>query len=314
MPWNIEHNFIRKDINQSFHITAGPFRDRPNDKIGFDATGKGRELVEKMMEYGKIGSHGGWGHNWFAWELEDGRMSKSDMKKYIKMNNEALEEITGYKITEYSAPKGVFPPVESVEVLKELGMNSFYYTGDAGSAPNRTFFNGKMLSEDIIAFPIMSFGKSASMKEFTDNNISQDAVSKYFKEFIAYLVENRAVRLFYLHSYDIPESNYKEAAKTLMDGIEKNEHAGTLQTRTLTNIRAFLLRLIQTDSQYKISNEGIEMSFSNPVSMDEMVIAIPKKLGNKRIRVAKDYEQDEDYYYIPLQKNKKKITQVLSFK
>jgi len=314
LPWNIEHNNIRKDLNQSFHITAGPFRDKPNDKIGFDVAGKkGTELVKRLMEYGKIGSHGGWGHNWFAKNIESGRFGKADIKKYIKMNNEALEKVTGYKITEYSAPVGVFPPVENVEVLKELGMNTFYYTGDADSAPNRTFFNGKMLSDTIIAFPVESFGKSASMKEFTDYNLSKETISKYYKEFIYYLVENRTVRLFYLHSYDIHDYDYKEEWKEFMDGVEKNVHAGTLQTRTLTDARAFLLHLLHTHSQYKISDKGLEMSFSNPSSLDELVVAIPKNLGDKRIKALKDYEQDEDYYYIPLQKNKKKMTQLMSF-
>jgi len=315
LPWNIEHNNIRKDLNQSFHITAGPFRDKPNDKLGFDVAGKkGRELVKKLMKYGKIGSHGGWAHNWFAKNIESGKFGKADIKKYIKMNNEALEKITGYKITEYSAPVGVFPPIENVEVLKELGMNTYYYTGDTGSAPNRTFFNGKMLSDTIITFPIMSFGKSASMKEFTDNNISKETVSKYYKEFIDYLVENRIVRLYYLHSYDIHDYDYKKEWKEFMDGVEKNVHTGSLQTRTLTDIRAFLLRLIHTESQYKISDKGLEMSFSNPSSLNELVVAMPKKIGDKYIKAAKSYEQDEDYYYIPLQKNKKKITQLLNFK
>jgi hypothetical protein len=110
-PWLLDHGFIRSDINQSFHITAGPYRDYPGDGLGFDATGKGRPLIEQMQRLGgTIGSHGGWAHNWFSNNLQNGKFSPEEIEKYVRMNDRALEEITGKKIREYSAAAGGVGP------------------------------------------------------------------------------------------------------------------------------------------------------------------------------------------------------------
>ena len=299
LPWNFEHHYLRKDFNQSFHITAGPDLYKPYDGLGFDATGKGRELVKKMMQYGPIGSHGGWIHNWFAQNIEEKKFGKKEMKEYIQKNNEALESIIGYKPVEYSAPNGVFPPLPSIEIMKELGFQSYYYVGDGGSAPNRTFYNGKMLSDKIIAFPVMTFGINASIKEFSNSHWSEEKVKKYYKEFIDYLIDNHTVRLFYSHPYDIPEYNYKSAMMFFLDYTAKLVQEGKLQTRTLTNIADFTMRVIDTKKRFWVDVQGVHAKISNHRSLKEMVLAIPKKTGEKKI-VRGNYSEDKNYYYIPL--------------
>ncbi|MCI4458149.1 MAG: hypothetical protein JHC21_00820, partial [Thermocrinis sp.] len=109
IPVMLEKGYIRKGIKYSFHITAGDFRDKPGDNLGFDACGKGRKYVEMIMPYGTIGSHGGWTHNWFSNGILEKRFSERDIEEYIEKNNQCLESITGYKIREYSAPNGVHP-------------------------------------------------------------------------------------------------------------------------------------------------------------------------------------------------------------
>jgi hypothetical protein len=53
------NNLLRKGIKGSFHITAGDFRDKEGDNLGFDAQNKGRKYVELLKGFGEIGSHGG---------------------------------------------------------------------------------------------------------------------------------------------------------------------------------------------------------------------------------------------------------------
>ncbi|MBI5042514.1 MAG: hypothetical protein HZC10_01490, partial [Nitrospirae bacterium] len=102
----LKNGYYRKDIEYSIHITAGDFKDRPGDNLGFDACGKGRALVQSLTNYGVIGSHGGWAHDWFANNLEANRLTKNDMIKYVNKNNICLENIIKKKVIEYSAPKG----------------------------------------------------------------------------------------------------------------------------------------------------------------------------------------------------------------
>jgi len=304
LPWNIKRNNFRKDFNQSFHITAGPDLDHPGDGEGFDAAGKGRDLVKVMMEYGTIGSHGGWAHNWFAKNIEDGKFGKKEMREYIRKNNEVLANIVGHKPTEYSAPVGVFPPVDSIGIMDELGFKSYYYTGDGGSAPNRTFFNGKMLSDKIITFPVMTFGVDASISEFHDTNMSHESVKNYYHDFIEYLIDNRTVRLFYSHPYDIRDFEYANEVTYLLDYTSKSVKNKQLQTRTLANISAFILRLVNVKKVFTVDSTGVHLKIDSNTSLNEMVVAVPLKIGGKEIEV-NGYEKDENYCYIPLKNEKK---------
>lgn len=310
--WNIENNYFRKDINQTFHITAGPDLDNPHDGLGFDATGIGSSLVKRLMEFGSIGSHGGWSHNWFAKNIEEKKLTDEEMKSYIKKNNEALESIIGYKPVEYSAPVGIFPPRSSIEIMKELGFKSYYYVGDSGSAPNRTFFDGKMLADNIIAFPVMSFGINASLSEIQNSQWNEEKMKKYYQEFIDYLISNRTVRLFYSHPHDIPDYDYKNAVKYFLDYTSTLVEEGKLQTRTMTNISDFIMRLVNTKKRFTLDAQGVHAKMTNHTSLDEMVIAVPKKIGKNRVQ-SNDYLEDENYYYILLSDNKNDVLVNVSF-
>ena len=303
LPWIFKNNYLRKDFNQTFHITAGPHLDILGDNQGFDAQNRGKALVKRLMEYGTIGSHGGWNHNWFAKNIKDKKFGKEEMKKYIKMNIDTLEKITKEKILEYSAPSGVFPPIESIEILQELGIKSFYYTGDSGSVPNRTFYNGKMLSKEIIAFPVTSFGKYASQYEFNKANIPEDEIKRSYFDFINHIIKSKTTKLFYAHPYDIHLFDYKDAMSAYLDYISTLIKKGELQTRTLTNSREFLIRLIETKVDFEIKDSHLNISIKNQNSLDEQVVAIPKKIGDRDVIITKRYDSDEHYYYIPLDRD-----------
>lgn len=68
-------------------------------------------------------------------------------------------------MTEYSAPIGVFPQPYNTKALDSMGVEVYYYTGDSGSSINRTFYNGEMVSEKVLAFPIVPSGLYASLGE-----------------------------------------------------------------------------------------------------------------------------------------------------
>jgi len=40
-----------------------------------------------MNKYGIIGSHGGWAHNWFAKNLEEGKFTQKEILHYEKYKN-----------------------------------------------------------------------------------------------------------------------------------------------------------------------------------------------------------------------------------
>jgi hypothetical protein len=294
----LKEGYLKKDIKYSLHITAGEFRDKPGDGLGFDACGNGKPYLQLIKDYGVFGSHGGWGHNWFSGNIENNTFRKKEIYEYIKKNNECLESIVDYKVVEYAAPNGIYPQPVTTEVLEELGFLAYYYTGDTGSAPNRTFFNGDKLSDKIIAFPILTFGKAASFYEMQRYGYSEDEVKKWLLKTIDYVVDNRTVRLIYSHPYDIPE--YPDAIKSFLDYASQKQNEGSLHIDSMTSFTAHLLRFLKTDYQFKSQEKDMLISVKNPDGLEGITVALPKKEFKKPQSRNLSVEEDEDYYYMTI--------------
>jgi hypothetical protein len=316
LPWFMDHGYITSTLKYSVHITAGPDCYNPGDQMGFWADSvKGTEIIRRVMRYGIIGSHGGWAHNWFSDNIQNGTLGDKEMEKYIKMNNEALEKVTGYKIKEYSAPNGVFPQPASVRVLASLDIKSYYYPGDSGSSPNRTFYGGKKLSDDIIAFPVMTFGKKASLQEFIEAKVSGREMEGILTDLVDYTIRNRTVRLYYTHPYDIyrgPDS-YKKAFRTFIDDCTDKQAQGKLQVETMSYFRDFLMRLIAVKKSFIWENGSIRIDLSSTKSLKNMVVAIPRNYLGKEAKIEKTVEEDSEYYYVPTDTNATHLTMDISY-
>lgn len=292
-----ERGLLRKGLRASFHITAGDFLDEPGDEAGFDAAGEGRQFTELLADYGVIGSHGGWAHNWFAENIENGVFTEKEIREYIAKNNECLEQIVGYKIVEYSAPNGVHPQPMATRILEDLGVVAYYYTGDTGSGPNRSFYEGKMLSDKTIAFPVMPFGKKASLWEMRALDGRQDSeVTEWFFNVADYAVRNRTVRLVYSHPYNIEE--YPESVVSFIDKVEKMQADHELTVRPMSEFAEFFLRFLQTKYAFRIEEKQLIVSLKNPDSLTGITVALPKKQYKKPHAEDIMVQEDERYYYI----------------
>lgn len=297
IPMMLKEGYLRKGMEQSLHITAGPFRDEPGDGLGFDACGKGKEYAKMLMPYGVIGSHGGWAHNWFSENVLKGKFKEKEIYQYIRENNDCLESITGYKIREYSAPNGVHPQPETTKVLEELRMVAYYYTGDSGSSPNRTFINGKIVSSKVIAFPITPFETSASLHEMKKQGISEEDVANFLIRLVEYVEKNRQIRLFYSHPYDIPL--YPDAVMRFIDLVEEKEMSKKIEVHTISYFADFLLRFLKTDFSFNYQNRIFTAELKNPDGLKDIAVAVPKSYG--RLVHTQDHlvvEEGDEYYYI----------------
>ena len=303
LPRCVEEGFISPKLRYSIHVTAGPDCNKPGDGEGFDADGKGKKVLQEIEKFGTIGSHGGWAHNWFSESILNGNLDRAGIKKYIRMNNEALEKVTGYKIKEYSAPNGVFPQPESAKILENLGMESYYYTGDSGSAPNRTFFDNKMVSKKVIAFPVVSDGDKASLYEYRKAGISDGALVKILTGVVDYTISNRVVRLMYTHPHDIFDEHYEVAAKAFIAYCIAQQESGKLHVEPMSFFRDFLIRMTETKEVLQWHNDVLEVSLDSPHGLGGMVVAIPKRILGKSLKLQKGLEKDEVYWYVPTDTN-----------
>jgi hypothetical protein len=276
LPELIDTPILSKELNATYHITAGDFLNRPGDDAGFFVRERGRELTETLAGRGEVGSHGGWAHNWFSTQLMNGRLGKDGIIKYIKDNSDDIEAVTGQKVTSYSAPNGVYPQPLLTNIIKDMGMIAYYYTGDAGSAPHRAFFGNEMVSAQTVAFPIMPFGKAASLWEMYDKyDIPIEEIKYFYHNVLDYLEKNKSARLIYSHPVDIIEE-YIEVMSDFAGEAIGRAAKGRLRLSGMSEYSRFLLRMLNTKYSFALEGPLLKISLSNPESLRGITFALPK--------------------------------------
>ncbi len=302
LPAMQKMGLLRTGVPLSLHVTAGDFFEHPGDGAGFDACGKGRPLLEQLKPYGIIGSHGGWGHNWFANNIDNGTFAKKEIRQYIQKNSECLEKITGYKIVEYSAPDGVHPQPAATSVLEDLGFIAYYSTGDTGSTPNRTFFDGRMVSSSVIAFPIMPFGRSASLYEMNvlDKRTDRE-IREWLVDLLAYTAQNRTIRLVYSHPYNI--ELYPRVVRSFMDRVETLQRSKTITVTTMTAYASFFLRFLKTTYSFNREEGRVRVALKNPDGLEGICIALPKRNYRRPLVEQTTLQEDAHFYYLTMVRN-----------
>ena len=301
ISWFMENGFFRENLPASLHITAGEFVTVPEDREGFDACGRGREAALQALKFGQIGSHGGWRHNWFASNIQNGTFGESEITEYIQKNSECLQSLTNYPIIEYSAPDGVHPQPLATEVLEKLGFVAYYFTGDAGSGPNRTFAEGKMVSDKVFAFPVMPIGVVASIAEMFRSGMPEKDLERGFVGTVDYAADNRVTRLLYSHPYDVHDHPVFNGAFTaFLDRAEALQKEGRLTVKPMNDYARFMGRMIKTESTFKLQEKGLDIALNNSEGLEDITVAIPKS----RYRVPENGEwiatEDADYVYLTI--------------
>ncbi|WP_051654288.1 hypothetical protein [Persephonella sp. KM09-Lau-8] len=299
IPMMIKKGYLKKTIIYSNHITAGPFLRKPGDGKGFDACGRGKRFALMLTKYGITGSHGGWAHNWFARNILTGKFGYEEIKKYIKKNNECLQKITHQKIEEYSAPNGVHPQPIMTKALEELGMKCYYYTGDSGSAPNRTFYNKEMVSDKVWAFPVTPLGDVASFYEMAVKGYSSKKVEKWLKAMVDFVIDRKTIRLIYSHPYDIP--HYPKAILRFINYAEKKYKQGKLIVKPMLYFENYLERFVKTQFSFETKGKKFIVDAYNSKGLKGIPIAIPKRMCSGKLSNV----QDKHFYYIIITKNTK---------
>ncbi|MHB1680284.1 MAG: polysaccharide deacetylase family protein [bacterium] len=300
IPYMLKNRLLRKNLKFSFDISAGSFEDRPGDERGVDACGKNRVYIKMLLPYGTIGTDGGWTHNWWYRKVLSGKLDERQMYDLIKKNNKCLQSITGYKITEYMPSEGVFPQPVSTKILRKLGMIATYYTGSIGSGPTRVFWNGKMISRKVIAFPVSIDGDVASPRGLRKANKSNAEVLSWQKSIVNYCIKNRVIRLWYSHPYDIRIYHYLKAMKFFTDYIEKKQNQGKLLVRPMAYFAKFMLRFLKTKYSFVSSKNGsIALFIKNKEGLKGITVALPKnQIRKPAISGVYTIDEGKNYYYI----------------
>ena len=195
-----------------------------------------------------------------------------------------------------------------------MGVEVYYYTGDSGSSINRTFYNGEMVSEKVLAFPIVPSGLYASLGEMHElGHYDNEKVLTWLKSIPDYGRNNRTLRLFYSHPYDLDV--YEETFFEFLDYLDEEEQKGSVAVMTMTDAARFLQKMLKTKYSFK-NDTGLTVALSNPDGLEDITIAVPKKGLSVEKSPYLKLEEDNNYYYltvkIMIRKNWKYILLVCS--
>ncbi len=283
IPALLRYGLVRRGLRQDFHVTAGPDRDRPGDDLGFDACGRGERLLRELLPYGAIGSHGGWAHNWFSQALIEKRLSPAEIEFEIRRNNDCLARVAGRPIRAYAAPVGVHPQPTVTRVLERLGMRAYYYTGDTGSSPNRTFFDGRMVSPSVWAFPVTPNGRYAAIGEMVEAGLPAAEVARWLQQILDHATRERAIRLIYSHGYDMLNPSSRSAFQRFLDRAEALQGDGTLRVDTMEYFVEFLDRFLKTRYGFTRADGALSVDLENPDGLHAISFAVPVSWVGERV-------------------------------
>ncbi len=250
LDWHVDSNAAIKSLQEleswtlvqqgpySVDITAGPDTYAIGDGKGFDVLHNpvSQALVRAHSLRGdEIGSHGGWIHNYFAAHVETDK--PRDMEKYLELNKDALEKVTGRTVTEYSAPNGD-QPVWVTHWLEDHGFVAYYFTGNTGMAPTQGYRGGRRTAQNIWAFPIAQMDRAASFEEMSAEDVPFTVIQQWLEALTAFVVGHEQVRLAYFHPPGIIP--FREEVQNWMETTAKLKAQGRFRWYTMTQMANFL--------------------------------------------------------------------------
>ena len=260
----------------SVHLTAGPDVNESGDGGGMDLDNNPlmRAWVRRFVARGdEVGSHGGWIHNEFGRVISTQSSERSGV--LIDRNSASVSQASGLPVREYSAPLGN-QPAWVTPWLRERGIHAFYFTGDMGMAPTRSYQDGQRGPSDMWAFPVLSYGRFAAFEEAYANQVPEAELTAWLRDVADFCLSNRTVRLVYFHPpgmviFPGAFRRWLRYTATLID-------EGRLHWMTMAQYADFANRRLQVRWQIQADSaqpQQVRLQASHPDSLDQMTWQLP---------------------------------------
>ena len=257
----------------SVHFTAGPDTYHSGDDTGLDLERNpvSQNWVRFFAARGDaIGSHGGWIHNEFAQRITE--TNGNEYASWIARNDAALERLTGKPVREYSSPEGHHPQWIT-DWLQRHGVLGYYFTGDTGMAPTRTYRYGRRSDRTTWAFPLVPYGAVASFEEAGDAHIGDEEMGRWLVDLAGFAAVDRSVRLFYFHPPGVID--YTVALDRMLDAVRARGNA--FRWYTIGGQSAFLDRRDQTRWRLVVERDGWRLEANNPQGLGGLAWHVPAR-------------------------------------
>jgi len=296
---------FQDELPFSIHITAGPDTYKLGDGMGFFAESKlkGRPVLEILQNYGEIGSHGGWVHNFFAYNLQ--YLPRKKALELVDWNAAALEAVTGKKVVEYSAPGGDHPFWVNRH-LEEMGMKAYYYAGDTGSSPTHPRLDEQYASQKMWAFPITPFQKFASLEEMERGHVPPAEVKRWMEDLVDFSAGERVIRMIYTHPSDTRFC--LDAIRAFEEKALSEQGEGRITVAPMSWFADFLNRHSKTVWQIKRMGRDYTIDLENPEGLKDITVAVYVGGDDKNIVMGGDVKtsREDGWLYLTITANHRK--------
>jgi len=297
---------FNSELPFSIHVTAGPDTYKLGDNMGFYAESeyRGKPVLEVLKDYGEIGAHGGWAHNFFAYNLQ--YLPEEKLNELIEWNFSALEAVTGRKVVEYSAPGGNHPFWINSK-FEEMGVNAYYWTGDTGSSPTHPRLDDKYANQKMWAFPITPYRQYASLEEMERGHVPEEDVQQWMNDLIDFAGQEKVIRMIYTHPSD--RRYCLEAIRAFEDKALAEQSAGKIRVSTMSRFAEFLNRYAKTRWEIKREGQDYSVELENPEGLADITVAVFVGEDSKNIVTGGDVRtvQEDGWLYLTVASNDQKM-------
>jgi hypothetical protein len=281
----------------SIHFTAGPDARKFGDGLGLDLEHNAvmQNWIKRLKARGDaLGDHGGWIHDYFGLNVNDN--NQAQMERYLTMNDRVVSALNGGPVREYSAPVGTQPKWVTAW-LEKHGFVAYYFVGNGGMAPTRSYRDGKLDTKKIWSFPVLTFGKVASFEEAAENDIPEEDMSTWLQEVSDYAGDTETIRTFYSHPPGF--RRYPNAIRSWF------AHTADLITHqrfrwyTMTQAADFLNRRERTSWHIEQDGDRCIVEAEHPDDLDRLAWRFPKSAYQRPVlEKGSGSVQDDDKYWL----------------
>lgn len=261
----------------SLHVTAGPDTYTIGDRLGLnlDSNKTMQEFLKRQVALGhEVGNHGGWNHNIFGGQAND--KNRAEFEPYLEQNNRSVTATIGHPVQSYSAPMGN-QPIWATEWLHRNGFSAYYFTGDNGLGPTRSYYGGKRPATSLWAFPVSNFLKVATFEESdaAQESKTTDQFGAFLSDIASYAADHHVAKLFYFHPP--AAERYADSLAQLMQQTSLLAKQGRFRWYTMEQLANFLNRREQ--ATWRIANDvghNRVLAVTSKASLKELSWIFPK--------------------------------------